>query len=468
MAIRGTPEHSKPSDVSIPLVGGRGQESSGFRPIHYLGSKLRALNVIESVLLEVSEDGSRVLDLFAGSGAVAQYLSKRRPVTAVDIQEYSRVLCSALLFRSKRINFSTLERAILGSHDLKLLNDAAAPLIDLESSALLTASHGNAEMLCELIESGSIVRREREQVEISNPEIRRSIDKVITRLKRLNQTSVITRHYGGIYFSYRQAAFMDSVLNFIRRQNQYNKDMLMSCLLSTASHTVNSVGKQFAQPIKLVNKEGKIKYSLMSKILTDRHVDADIVYFDWVRRYGSLNISEYGHRVLRADYAEALDMNDQSIGVVYADPPYTRDHYSRFYHVLETISLDDDPILSRVNVGGKRKLSRGLYRVDRYQSPFCIRSQAPAAFIQLFKSTANMNAPLVLSYSPYSEAKKSHPRVITLELLKQLGSEYFGELEVRDVSVITHSKLNRTDLSLGKVGSGERLLIFTNPYHNGN
>ena len=28
---------------------------------------------------------------------------------------------------------------------------------------------------------------------------------------------------------------------------------------------------------------------------------------------------------------------------VYADPPYTRDHYSRFYHVLETLALRDDP-----------------------------------------------------------------------------------------------------------------------------
>ena len=355
----------------------------------------------------------------------------------------------------------------MGSKALKLLNDAVKPLVELESSALLSASRGDAEMLCELIESGSIVRREREQVAIGNPDIRKSIDKVITGLKRLNQSSVITRHYGGIYFSYRQAVFMDSMLNFIRSQNRYNKDVLLSCLLSTASDVVNSVGKQFAQPIKLIDKKGNVKHSLVSKVLTDRSVDAHIAYFNWVQKYGSLNVSQHDHHVLKLDYAKALNRKYQSVGAVYADPPYTRDHYSRFYHVLETISLDDDPTISTVNIGGNRKFSRGLYRADRYQSPFCIRSQAPAAFVQLFRGSANMNVPLVLSYSPYSESKRSHPRVITIQLLRKLGSEYFGESEVRDVNLITHSKLNRTGLNLGKVGSGERLLIFTNPYHKG-
>ena len=467
MAISTKQEHTKPSKGSIPPVCEEVQKNDGFRPIHYLGSKLRALRVIEEALSEVSSEGSRVMDLFAGSGTVAQFLSRKRPVTAVDIQEYSRVLCSALLYPPKKINPRALENSIRNSEIPALLKEAVKPMIEIEGSALLSASQGDARMLCALLESGSIVRRERERVGIGNLEIRQSIDEVIVRLSRLSYTSVITRHYGGIYFSYQQAIFIDAMLNLIRSQSRDGGDLLLSCLLSTASHIVNSVGKQFAQPVKLISKDGGIKHSLVSKVVADRHVDAYIVYLDWVQRYSSLGNSEYAHQIKKADYIKALNEQDQPIGVVYADPPYTRDHYSRFYHVLETISQDDDPVISTVSVNGKRRLSRGLYREDRYQSPFCIRSQAPGAFEQLFKGVAKMKAPLVLSYSPYSETQKSHPRVVTIDLLGEIGARYFGELEIRDVSTIIHSKLNRTDLSFAKVENSENLLIFTSPYHKG-
>ena len=70
---------------------------------------------------------------------------------------------------------------------------------------------------------------------------------------------------------------------------------------------------------------------------------------------------------------------------MYADPPYTRDHYSRYYHVLETMSLRDNPEVSMtmIRAGGSPRVSRGVYRADRYQSPFCIKSQAAGAFEEL-------------------------------------------------------------------------------------
>ena len=41
------------------------------------------------------------------------------------------------------------------------------------------------------------------------------------------------------------------------------------------------------------------------------------------------------------DFRQALQNLDDDVRVIYADPPYTRDHYSRFYHGLETLSLRD-------------------------------------------------------------------------------------------------------------------------------
>src|SRR4051812_8491921 len=68
-----------------------------WRPIHYLGSKLRLVDVIREQLAELDPSLGPVCDLFAGSGTVSLALSADRSVVAADIQEYSRVLCTALL-----------------------------------------------------------------------------------------------------------------------------------------------------------------------------------------------------------------------------------------------------------------------------------------------------------------------------------------------------------------------------------
>ena len=68
-----------------------------WRPIHYLGSKLRLTESIRELLADLDPTCGTVCDLFAGSGTVALALSSDRNVVAADIQEYSRVLCTALL-----------------------------------------------------------------------------------------------------------------------------------------------------------------------------------------------------------------------------------------------------------------------------------------------------------------------------------------------------------------------------------
>src|SRR2546423_6583107 len=76
-------------------------DAGDFRPIHYLGSKLRVLDVIEELVDDVDPIYGRALDLFSGSGVVARRLSRSREVLAVDIQEYARVLAAALLSENR-------------------------------------------------------------------------------------------------------------------------------------------------------------------------------------------------------------------------------------------------------------------------------------------------------------------------------------------------------------------------------
>lgn len=66
-----------------------------FRPVHYLGSKLRVLDSIERAIDGVDTTGGPVCDLFSGSATVSRYLSRRRQVMSVDIQEYGPLMVSA-------------------------------------------------------------------------------------------------------------------------------------------------------------------------------------------------------------------------------------------------------------------------------------------------------------------------------------------------------------------------------------
>ena len=255
------------------------------------------------------------------------------------------------------------------------------------------------------------------------------------------------RHFGGIYFSYKQAVDIDLLLDVVENQKNTSRDTALAALLSTTSEIVNTVGKQFAQPLRPRDSNGKPKRTLLNLASRDRFKDTFDVFHKLSEKYNDLPRTGRSHQAVRDDYSNFLDSYRSQISVIYADPPYTRDHYSRFYHVLESLCLRDDPPISTNKVNGSVHLSRGIYRQDRYQSPFCIRSQAPAAFERLFASTARRGLPLVLSYSPYAAEKNAHPRVMTIDLIADLAKEYFTSTELVSAGDIFHSRLNKKSLN---------------------
>ena len=138
---------------------------------------------------------------------------------------------------------------------------------------------------------------------------------------------MILRFYGGLFFSYMQAAAFDALLAVAHESA--HRDFLLAAIISTASEVVNTVGKHFAQPIRPRNSDGKPKGHLIAKILRDREIDVLSLFSAWLDRYLTLPRATRNHTVIRADYADALAKLDRKVGAVYADPPYTRDHYSR-------------------------------------------------------------------------------------------------------------------------------------------
>lgn len=98
------------------------------------------------------------------------------------------------------------------------------------------------------------------------------------------------------------------------------------------------------------------------------------------------------------------------LSTAYIDPPYTNAHYSRFYHIPETLVKYDYPEIEYF----------GRYRTDRYQSGFCIKSQALDEFNTLLKLCKQNCLNAVISYSDTAQC------ILTIEDIKNICTKYYS------------------------------------------
>ena len=425
------------------------ETSRDLRVLHYLGSKLRMLQPIRRAVADVLPPGGRVCDIFAGSGAVSLGLSRNWTVTAVDIQEYSRVLTNGILNPpdKTRADARALRQEATECALRRDLRIAFADLLRYEKRCLSHAESGRVTDLCELLEHGSLhAFTLRDSVLV--PELEDLMRKVLERLRMLEHLlghqSVVTRHFGGVYFSWEQAIDLDALLAQVHSLDGHRRDHFLAAALSAASDVVSAVGKHFAQPLKPYDSKGRPKQHIVRQALRDRSMNVLNSFEAWIDRFSVLERGGRQHRAVRSDFCDVL--SDETIGfdAVYADPPYTRDHYSRYYHVLETMSLRDNPEVSMtmIRAGDSPRVSRGIYRADRYQSPFCIKSQAAGAFEDLCRGVSNRRIPLIISYSPYIANTKNRPRLLTVDELLSIASRHYRKVEFCTVSGVAHNKFN--------------------------
>lgn len=430
-----------------------------FRPIQYLGSKARILDAIGEALDRVDPARGGAVDLFSGSGVVSAHLARSRAVVAVDVQEYARVLAAALIapIRLDRAAIEALvedARGRAGAAELTL-----RPLIELESAAITALADGEPAPFAEVVEGGSLAGHEFGE---SPERLRPALDRARESLGASELPSTLTRVYGGVYFSYPQAIALDCLLAVVHGMPPGpRRDTCLAAALGAASESVTSVGSHFAQPLRARDRAGNPKPGALRTAALRRQRDVFALFAERLRRYAALPGAEHPARALRQDYRAFLASYAGETGVLYADPPYTREHYSRFYHVLETMALGDSPAISTVNLGGRTSLSRGLYREDRHQSPFCIHSQAPQAFRDLFAGARALDAPLVLSYSPSGAgtAARPKPRLMTVSDLVDLAREQFDRVEVSSLGRFRHSKFNARELNGESHEEAEVLLL---------
>jgi adenine-specific DNA-methyltransferase len=112
--------------------------------------------------------------------------------------------------------------------------------------------------------------------------------------------------------------------------------------------------------------------------------------------------------------------------IFYADPPYSKEQYSRFYHVLETLELYDYPESHGI----------GRYRPDRFATSLAKKSGVLKGTRSLCSAIAERQGILVLSYP------SSGLLTAGLEVdLQALLGEYFDNVELAMAAKCEHSTL---------------------------
>ncbi|WP_223304754.1 DNA adenine methylase [Cellulomonas sp. B6] len=340
------------------------------------------------------------------------------------------------------------------------MNTELQSLIALERDAL---ARGDANLITEIVENGSVAAWA--IIGGHKRAVQSDFELLLTRAAKGlegNRSATISRYYGGVYFGYEQAAVIDALAAVAYGLEPEARDTALAAVMSTASELVASVGGHFAQPIRITTRNGQRKQGALTAVAKKRRPSAMHVFAKWLKAWSDLQPTRNPVAALRADFRDVVADLPRSVGVVYADPPYTRDHYSRFYHVLETIARGDDPGISTATSRGAKAPSRGLYRTERHQSPFSVVSEAPGALSGIAEALAMRDVSLLLSYSPVPNTEKPRDRVMTLETVLAILEANFRHVQAHVAESVGHARFNVARLNTPMTLGAEVLISCTN------
>ena len=393
------------------------------RPFQYMGSKLRSLDLIRDVALRLVPGGGTAIDLFTGSSTVAQSLAGAGfKVDAFDAMEFAALAAHASLGvgRTGQGDIDDLAHSILGTADESMDAAPFRPWLEWEERGL-AQSDGDS-----LLQLGSAVPQ------VWRPEgAATDLSRLLQRVAAAAGTAargvgpIASTHYAGSYLGVRQALDVDAIRRAVSDLglSGWARSVALTSLVSAMSSAAFTAGKHFAQPHKIdVSKDLSFH---RQRVLSDRAVDVRQQFRQTMAELGALQYWRTGpHSAEQLRFEDLLAGSRGPTGLLYADPPYTAQQYSRFYHVPEVIIADRVPAL--LQRGGT--VTAGLYNTDRFKSRFCSTRKALGAFNDLLALSRRWRAPLIISYAG---ASAGNARMIDLPVLvRRLREEGFRGIQL--------------------------------------
>lgn len=438
-----------------------------YRPIQYLGAKHRPLPIILSKTLEAVKPNTYVLDMFSGSSVVAQtFNSNGLNVISNDVLRFNSAFSKSLLnIDRKTTDLEGLEPIIQKIKVFKLADEHITPFrkVILEEAKLLM--NKQTENLLTLYSNLPQVNK---VLFLNGSNTHNPTQYIIENIGKsaFNNYPLIANYYSGSYFGIFQALELDRIRNAIEHLKE-NKDItkwqynfLLTCLLNVTSKIVYTAGKHFAQPIK---QENILKTSVLHKRFYEDRLknvwDEFLKSFNDLIKVSSKNIFSKSNLSFSNTMENIIKRKEElpPISVIYADPPYTAQQYSRYYHIPEVIFNYSYPQLQVVD----DKVTSGLYPNDKFKSRFCSKREAYNAFTDLFKLSAELRSSLIISYSSSLSTETGNLRMITLEQILNLGNEFLPECSVEILKFnFKYRQLNTSKKIVQSKDDKEFLIVF--------
>ena len=375
-----------------------------------MGTKRFLAAPVSGLIAQLPGNG-RVVDLFCGTGAVTAGLKDIASVVMNDASAFLGPLLRTRFSSDSRVAPHRLANALRPEFKIRRdqLEDEFADRLRSESKALKSGRLA----LNEYMESVA---------HVGNDDAMKTVSRLASRRTGRGKYCLMTIYFSGGYVSTRQAIALDALRCAIDRKLEESQevDQTLAALTVTLDRVLNSPGHsaQFLRPNtetafhRICAVWTRDVWTAFLNALSDLapHGDPEWRFKNEYRQSDALDL--------------VRDQSIQQLRAVYADPPYTKDQYSRYYHVYETLYLYDFP----------SSAGRGRYRDDRFSSSFSSLLDVEAAFRSLFSDTAARSVPVVLSYPP--DGLLSRRGLDTADLV----NEYFSEVHAMCFDT-THSTM---------------------------
>lgn len=305
-------------------------------------------NGLGDALSQSLAECNRVFDLFTGSGAVAWHVAQKYDleVIASDLQSYAVALAAGVIERTEPLA------------DHRWLDSWFDRAREIQPSYFFQKATNLQEKLAVERISGSAIEARELCADFNLP---------------------VCFAYGGYYYSPLQSLWLDT-LRIALPKNANQRRIGLAALIIAASQSAAAPGHT-AQPFKPNASAGRfLKEAWMRDI-------------QFLVKRAAVSLSEkHAKKAGRAIVGDANELANQ-VGegdLVFLDPPYSGVHYSRFYHVLETIAVG--------KVGEISGIGRYPPPSDRPRSDYSLRTKSKSVFEGLLRAISERGASGIVTF----------------------------------------------------------------------
>jgi adenine-specific DNA-methyltransferase len=384
----------------------------------YMGHKGKLLPILSDILKEEAAGGARIADPFCGSGAVSWHLAQHtdKMILSGDLQSFAVTRAGAVIERTTPIEPKSITKKWFAS---------AKKIVDKITDQFPNASKSVHPEIT-IPEIQQIVLRSRSFCEEVLPPL----------LNKMRGHFPMALAYGGHYFSPLQAIELDALRQTVP-SDATSKQPCLAALVEAASRCAAAPGHT-AQPFQPTDTASQYIAEAWNRnvwLLVEQALTGIAKTYAQVKGQTCLG-----------DYYDCIQMLEPG-DLVFADPPYSDVHYSRFYHVLETLTRGKG-----VTVTG-----RGRYPPiqERPTSSFSQKGQSHAAAKRLIEVCRKKEVNLVLTF-PSNKASNG----LSTDDFVKLGKGKFSSIDVEQVnstfSTLGGSASNRG----GRIECPESIVCF--------